>query len=107
MELLVAKLSEFMREYLREISGALVATFLALYGGYINDWVKTLLKNYHFIARFSVFVLLCAFGYGAISVYAAATVRVLLRQLTNLWLAPIIILCFLAIGLLAEKKKKI
>jgi hypothetical protein len=107
MELLVVKLSQFMREYLREISGALVATFLALYGGYINEWVKSLMKNYHFLARFAVFVLLCAFGYGALSVYTAVFVKGLLRQFTDLWLAPVIILCFLAIGLLAEEKKKI
>jgi hypothetical protein len=107
MESLIADLSQFMRKYLHEISAALVATFLALYGGYINEWMKSLMKNYHFIARFAVFVLLCAFGYGAISVYAALSVKLLLAQIADLWLAPTVVVCFLVIGLVAEKKRKI
>ena len=107
MDVLVERLSQFMREYLRQISVALIATVLALYGGYINDAVKSLLKNYHFIVRFMVFVLLCAFGYGALSIYAAKFARMLLGELDNLWLAPVIVVSFLVIGLLAEHKKKI
>jgi hypothetical protein len=107
MDFLVERLSQFMRDYLREISVALMATVLALYGGYINDGVKSLLKNYHFIVRFMVFVLLCAFGYGALSVYAARFVKLLLLQLNDLWLAPVVTASFLIIGLLAEHKKKI
>jgi hypothetical protein len=107
MDFVLGKISQFLREYVREISVALVATILALYGGYINDGVKSLMKNHHFLFRFMVFVLLCAFGYGAISVYAAHFVRLLLLQLSDLWLAPIIVLCFLIIGLLAERKRKI
>lgn len=107
MDILVERLSQFMRNYLREISVALIATVLALYGGYINEAVKSLLKSYHFIVRFMVFVLLCAFGYGALSIYAAKFVRLLLAQLSNLWLAPVIVASFLIIGLLAEHKRKI
>jgi hypothetical protein len=54
-----------------------------------------------------VFVLLCAFGYGALSIYAAKFVKMLLGQLDNLWLAPVIVVSFLVIGLLAEHKRKI
>ena len=107
MGFLVEGMSQFIRPYVREISLALIATILALYGSYINDAVKSLMKNYHFIVRFSVFVLLCAFGYGALSVYAAKFVKLLLLHINDLWLAPMVIVSFLLIGLLAEHKKKI
>jgi len=40
MDFVLGKISQFLREYVREISVALVATILALYGGYINDGVN-------------------------------------------------------------------
>lgn len=107
MDFILGKISQFLREYVREISVALVATVLALYGGYINDAVKSLMKSHHFVFRFMVFVLLCAFGYGAISIYAARFVRLLLLQLGDFWLAPVIVFSFLVVGLLAERKRKI
>jgi hypothetical protein len=107
MDFLVERLSQFMRGYLPQISVAMIATVLALYGGYINDAVKSLLKSHHFIIRFVVFVLLCAFGYGALSIYAAKVVKMLLSQIHDLWLAPVIVVSFIVIGLLAEHKRKI
>jgi hypothetical protein len=107
MGFLVEKVSQLMRDYMREISVALIATVLALYGNYVNEAVKSLMKSHHFIARFTVFVLLCAFGYGALSVYTARFVRLLMSHLSDLWLAPVVIVSFLLVGLLAEHKRKI
>jgi len=107
MELFVGRLSEFMRQYLSQISTALVATLLALYGGYMNEAAKKAMKNLHFLVRFMVFVLLCAFGYGAFSLLIARALREILGGVGGLYLAPIIVAAFFMLGLLAEKKNKI
>lgn len=107
MQEFIAKFSGLLRDYLPQISTAIVATLLALYGGYINDGVKKSTKALNFLVRFCIFVFLCAFGYGMLGLFAARLVRELLLQLHPMYLAPVILGAFVILGVLADQKRKI
>ena len=107
MEDLIEHLSEFSRKYLAGISIALISTLLALYGGWINRAVKKSLKGIPALGRFVVFVLLCAFGYGALCLFAARLVQKGMSQLSDQLLFPVIFFVFFILGVLADQNNKI
>ena len=61
--------SQWLYPYLGEISLAIMATLLVIYGNSINRMVKRQTHGLHFIFRTSIFILLCTFGYGALLVF--------------------------------------
>ena len=101
------KLSGWMRPHLLQISMAFVATLLVVYGTAINKAIKRHIGHYSFFLRVSIFVVICAFGYGMIMVFATPFVAKLLARLGKLYLAPVEVLSFFAIGILAERKNQI
>jgi len=50
-------------------------------------------------------VALCAFGYGLLSVLLVPSVSALLRYFGSQYLAPVSLAAFVAMGLLAERKR--
>ena len=71
MNELFSALSRTLSPYYAEMSIMLMATILVVYGDIINSHIKRILAPYHFILRVSLFVVLCAFGYGALTLYGA------------------------------------
>lgn len=101
------KLSRWLHPYTYEVAMTIVATVLVVYGDVLNKKIKRLLSAYHFLIRTFVFVLICAFGYGALIVFVTPHVKnlVLLVPLTYRGLS--IILMFLLLGYLAENRRYI
>lgn len=104
---LLFALADWIRPHSDNIALALVATLLVVYGDEINRAVKQQLKPYPYIIRLVGFVVLCAFGYGALTVYATPVIEDLLRKVPGLYLAPVVMLLFLVVGLLAERRRQI
>ena len=100
-------LSRLMADYLPQICAALTATLMAIYGTDINRMVRRSTAKWHFLARFALFVFLCAFGYGTLSVFATWVFIWILKKVSLSLLAPLIICIFIVVGLLAEEKNKI
>jgi cation transport ATPase len=100
---LLQLLSKWMYPHLSFIASSLIATILVIYGARINRAIWALIHGAHFLVRTLVFIALCAFGYGAIAVYLLPVVKKLLLLFGSLWLGPVVILCFVAVGLLAER----
>lgn len=103
----VESLSGWMKPHLHHVAVAMVATFMALYGGKIGRWVKNSVKKHNFFLRFGAFVLLCAFGFGALSALATALVERGLTSMDRQWLSPLVVGVFLTLALLAEEEKNI
>ena len=99
--------SNWMRNGLFSIAMAIVATLLTIYGGHFNKAVRDLTKKYPFMVRLMIFVCLCAFGYGLLTLLAAKLLCNMLGGLNNHALAPVVILIFIVIGFIAERKKNI
>jgi hypothetical protein len=97
-------LSQAMRPHLSQIAIAISMTLLAIFGSDINAGVKGLVAKYPFIVRVGVFILVVAFGYGAASLLISYLFARALMQLDNQYLAAVVVLSFILIGVLAEHK---
>lgn len=99
--------SSQLRPWSAQIAVALLATLLVLYGPLINRKLRALLGGAHFLVRLTAFVLLCTFGYGLLLVWIAPHLARIIGGLGSLYLAPIVIVAFLALGYIAERKNQI
>lgn len=100
-------LADWIRPHSDNIALALIATLLVVYGDDINQMVKKQLRPYPYLIRLVGFVILCAFGYGALTVYATPVIESLISRIPALYLAPATVSLFLLVGLLAERRRQI
>ena len=99
--------SQWLYPYLGEISLAIMATLLVIYGNSINRMVKRQTHELHFIFRTSIFILLCTFGYGALLVFFTPILGKWLANLGMIYLGPFIVGVFITLGVMAERKNHI
>ena len=104
---ILTALADWIRPHSGNIALALIATILVVYGDDINRAVKKQLRPYPYLIRLIGFVMLCAFGYGALTVYATPVIENLIQKIPNLYLAPAVAILFLLVGLLAERRRQI
>ena len=67
-------------------------------------WLQRQVGSLNFVLRTLLFVLLCAVGYGMLIVHATPWLAKGLAQLNNYTLAPALVLVFVAIGVIAERR---
>jgi drug/metabolite transporter (DMT)-like permease len=101
------KLSSWIQPYIYEVAMTIVATLLVVYGDVLNKKIKRLLSTYHFIIRTFVFVLICAFGYGALIVLSTPHIKDLIMLVPVTYRGLSIFLAFLLLGYLAENRRYI
>lgn len=104
---LLWRLGSWTREHTSAIALAIVATLLVVYGNDINNWLKKRLRPYPMPVRILGFVLMCAFGYGAMTVFLTPYLAQWIGMISTRWLAPAVAGIFLLIGWLAEKRQQI
>lgn len=110
MDFLVSYLNlgaDKLSPYLGEISMAIVATILAIYGDFINKKIKNAIKDRPFLLRYASFIALCAFGYGFLTLFLAKFLSQSLRQVPPQYFIPSIVGCFVLLGILADRKNQI
>lgn len=103
----IVDLSGLIRVHLDMVSMSLIATTIFLYGEEIHGLVKRQIEGCPFLLRILILILVCAFGYGAITVACTRLCRQLLSFLDSSYLSPVVLGLFLIIGVLAERKKAI
>ncbi len=96
----------YLKPYSMQMAVALVATLLVIYGNVINRTVRALVKPYPAILRISAFVLLCTVGYGALTVWCADQLRVLIGMIPDVIFGPVMAAAFITVGILAERFHK-
>ncbi|MDP5031601.1 DUF3392 domain-containing protein [Paraglaciecola sp.] len=104
---LLSQLSRVMQPHYSAIALSMVATVLVIYGDVLNKRLKRFVSPHHFIIRTLVFVVVCAFGYGLLTVFAAPFVKQLLLMIPFVYRGISIILIFLLLGYLAEHRRYI
>lgn len=97
----------FLRGHLPSIAVGIVATILVVYGNQINGFFRKQTKSLHFLARFTLFVLLCSAGYGFLSSQAVKFVRDALRGLEDAHLVVAVVGAFVALGFLARAGREV
>ncbi|MEE2024783.1 MULTISPECIES: DUF3392 domain-containing protein [Alkalimonas] len=94
------------RPYVRDIALAMVATCLVVFGDDINRFIRRQIHSLHFIWRTLIFVLVCAFGYGAVTLFLTPIVAKQLAGLSNLWLPWVTLGIFTLLGILAQRRRQ-
>ena len=97
--------SQWVQGHMSAISTALTTTLLVVFGDDINRFVKKRIRHHNFLLRTAVFVALCVFGYGMLSVIIAPTVMTVLRSFGDRYVAATAAAAFLLMGILADRKK--
>lgn len=100
---LIATLSRWSRSHLSDISLAIMATLLVLFGPAINAWVQQRIGSLNFVFRTVLFVLICAVGYGLAMVFVTPWLAKGLGYFNNYTLAPVLLLVFFVIGMIADR----
>ena len=100
---LIATLSHWCRAHLHNISLAILATLFVLFGPGINAWVQRSISSFNFFLRTLIFVLVCAVGYGLAIVFLTPWLAQGLGYFNNFTLAPVLLLVFFLIGVLADR----
>ncbi len=101
---LIAALSRWSRGHLYEISLAIMATLFVLFGPALNAWVQRSISQLNFFLRTLIFVLVCAVGYGLAIVFLTPYLSQGLGHFNNYTLAPVLLLVFFLIGVLADRQ---
>ena len=107
LQSVLLQISRWTQPYYAEIALSIVATILVIYGDVLNKQLKRMVSSYHFILRTIIFVLVCAFGYGLLTVYAAPFVKQLILMVPHVYRGISIITVFLLLGYLAEHRRYI
>ncbi|WP_339489739.1 MULTISPECIES: DUF3392 domain-containing protein [unclassified Pseudomonas] len=100
---LTATLSRWSRSHLYDISLAIMATLFVLFGPAINAWVQRSIGGLNFVFRTIIFVVVCAVVYGLAIVFLTPYLSAGLGQFNNYTLAPVLLLVFFLIGVLADR----
>jgi hypothetical protein len=85
----------------------ILATILVVYGDVFNKHIKRMISPYHFVIRTLVFVLVCAFGYGLLVVFATPYLKMLILLIPLMYRGLTVVLVFLILGYLAEHRRYI
>ncbi len=103
----LVQLTSYIQPFYSEIALTMLATLMVIYGDLLNKQVKAIVRPYHFMIRTTVFVLVCAFGYGLLLVFATPLVKQLIFLVPQVYRGLSIILVFLLLGYLAEHRRYI
>ena len=101
----ILPLSAWMRPHLAFITMAFTTALLVIYGDYINRAVKQHFRQNHFLVRTTAFILLCSVGYGLLTKWLTPAVTFALLYFGEPLFAPVVILAFVGLGILAERKR--
>jgi hypothetical protein len=106
LELLI-QFGQWFRGYQYQTAMAIVATVLVIFGNDINNFVRKLVRKQNFVVRTLTFTLVCAFGYGLLTVWLSGIVSAQLSHVPNQYILPLIFSVFSLLGSYAQKHKHI
>ncbi len=101
------ELGQWFRSYQYQTAMAIIATLLVIFGNDINNSLKKLVAKQHFIVRSAIFVLVCAFGYGLLTIWLTGLLSAQLSHIPNSYIVPVIVLIFSLLGMYAQKQRHI
>ncbi len=104
---LLIDIGQWFRGYQYQTAMAIVATLLVVFGNDINNAVCKLVAKQHFIIRSITFILVCAFGYGLLTVWLTTLLSQQLSQVPNRYVLLLLVAIFSALGVYAQKRRHI
>lgn len=101
------QLGAYLTPYLSDISTALIACLLVMFGSNINRAMRAGLRDQHFIIRTIAFIALNAFGYGLLIIKVSPLLSDLLQQLEPGITLSIVLATFVFIGGWAQRHRQV
>lgn len=93
-----------MAKHLWLISMALASAIVVLASPRLSKLLKSSLYGYPWIVRTLAFVVMCAAGYGAMTVALGHGLHYVLRDISTEALALIVPMAFIGLGMVAERR---
>ena len=103
----INSLAGFIREYIWTVCFAWTASLLVIYGDELVRFTKRIARSWHFVFRVLFFVVVCGFGFGAVTIMLARFIHTKMASLNDLSLILSVLAAYLLLGFLAEKNKVI
>jgi hypothetical protein len=104
---LLVDIGQWFRGYQYQTAMAIVATLLVVFGNDINSAVRKLVAKQHFIVRVITFIMVCAFGYGLLTIWLTALLTQQLAQVPNSYILPLVVGIFSVLGAYAQRRRHI
>ena len=103
----LTEVGQWFRPYQYQAALGIIATVLVMFGHNINNAIKKVVARRHFIIRTLAFVLVCAFGYGLLTVWLTSILTIQLAKIPTPYLLPVVFVIFFGLGAYAQKMKHI
>lgn len=102
----LADSGQFIRPWLSEISTAMIACLLVVFGADINRILRRQLSGANFIIRTLVFILVNAFGYGFLIIAVSPWLANQLSHIPSQWLICLVVTTFIFVGTWAQRNRQ-
>lgn len=99
-------LASYLYPWMSEIATAMVACILIVLAPDLNRAVKRLVGARAFVVRTLIFILVNAFGFGLLIVWASSHLAATLRSLSPGWLMAVLSFSFIFVGVWAERQRQ-
>lgn len=96
--------AQSLHPYLNQIAMLITVCLIALYANDLNKFIKGIVGRRHFIIRTALFIVITAFGYGALTLWLTPLIAEGLASLKNVWLTPVVCVVFIVLGVIADRK---
>ena len=96
-----------MTPWLAEVSTAIIACCLVVFGADINRFLRRYFAGRSFLLRTLIFVIVNAFGYGLIIIYLSPLLAQYMAKIPPHWLFVLLITIFIAIGSWAQRNRQV
>ncbi len=100
----IATLSRWCDRHLDQISLALVAVLLVLFGLTLGKYIQRVIGHMNIILRVIILAIVYMIVFGLIINFVPGFIKQLLRYLNYYSLAPILLLITIFIGMIADKR---
>ena len=101
------QLASWFMPHLSQIALTIIVCVIALYANDLNKFIKRLFARKHFIIRTVVFIIVTAFGFGALTLFATPLLIKLLLIFGKIYMPWMLLVAFITLGILADRKIQI
>ncbi|MGS0676170.1 DUF3392 domain-containing protein [Shewanella sp. 30m-9] len=100
-------LGGFITPWLAEVSTAIIACCLVVFGADINRFLRRYFAGRSFLLRTLIFVIVNAFGYGLIIINLSPLLAQYMAKIPLHWLFVLLVTIFFAIGSWAQRNRQV
>lgn len=93
--------------HLDAVAMTLATALMIFSASFVTKKIRERVRRYPWVVRISVFILMCAVGYGLLTLFVGKAIAWFLGGLSQEALALMVIMAFIGVGVVAENKREI